>query len=698
MNDSQELSYSSHFREHLAQVRAHLAGVDGDDPPPSFIPPTGYWTPSEKNAFFHSLGIYSRLRPDLIAGSIGTKSVVDVCAYIDSLDDAIARDRRSLLPRSDLPSAHEVSNAWIQREEGMAEDIIPLETIWTRDSLVQQREEELSSWKASHTAATGLEGGADDEASEIWEHDRRRHWRREDALSKLDCHHLTVMERMLRNAEAGNVDVEDALPEDQNPEPVPSPLSDAKLSDRAPNTSFVADEMIDPVLLQLSGLPVPDQSSIKDPASQRRPEHLPLDMLAFSAASSPPPPPSAPAPLVTQPLESSRLASPVGDAESAIDHTGLSPASRRRIQKRLHMRRKRAAQRGEVVIEDHAKLRPGRKVKDSKAPKPRGKSAACRDEPVQPDGGEAEQDAQMDVDQNVGGGASPTDLMPPPEEAECDEDDGDDSDASRGHRRRTSGMTKPYKIKKDFATMGIDADTLIDRNLGLFHLSTLSKLMTFYKSGYDTKGSDAATSISADTLRLFSVILVEFVAECVHRSIVTREQEISMKSSIKVYHQTSDAITAETVARTLELMGVVVQSKEEYFAQLLGEDLEPSTTDEAAEEDEANDDEAQSEAGVGDGSSVLEKDVSELEITNAFPLLLPLHRETCPPLVWVPKSLLPRVEPRPGTVLIAEDQLMPNETDEEELLDELDDEMDLDKAEQVLAYEYEADLWKTFGR
>ncbi|KNZ77744.1 hypothetical protein J132_03984 [Termitomyces sp. J132] len=505
-------SYVSQFRAHLAEVRAHLTGVVGNNPPPSFIPPTGYWTP-----------------PDLVAASIGTKSVVDVCAYIDILDEAIARDGRLLQQRSDLPSAIEVSNAWVLREENLAEDIIPLETSWERENLLLHREEEIS-------AKRGV-----------------------------------------------------------------------KPSDRDFQSLVVSNGMIDPFLLQFSGIPVPDQP------------------------------------------------------DTGIDHSSLSPASRRRVQKRLHMRRKRAAQRGEDVNVATEKFRPGRKSQKSKFSK------------------------------------SPEDAF---QKTDID-DKGDSGDASRGHYRNDSGLTKPYKIKKDFETKGIDSDTLIDGNLGFFHLSTLSKLMTIYKTGYDIKESDAASSISGETIRLFSAILVEFVTEVVHRTITLREQENSMKAGIKVYHQTSNDLTIENVTHVLEMMGMKELSKEQYFSRLLGDDIPaPSETTQTEDEMKAVD-EGGSEPHDEDEYSQNE-DSTLLEKPTVFPFLLPLRHEIHPPLITLPTSLLPRAQTRSRYALFSHDQLMPTElmpteTDEEELYEELNDEMNVDKADQVLAHEYETKLWKLLG-
>ncbi|KAG6880316.1 hypothetical protein C0992_011065 [Termitomyces sp. T32_za158] len=239
-----DFSYVSQFRAHLAEARAHLVGVVADDLPPSFIPPTGYWTPSEKNAFFHALSIYSRFRPDLVAASIGSKSIVDVCAYIDILDEAIARGGHLLESRSALPSAMEVSNAWVAREEDLAEDIIPLETSWERDKLLLQREEEISIKKGSQVDATPIEEGLIVETLETWECDRRRCWSQEDTLSKLDCHHLKVIERILNDAESGDANVEEPRPEDQEDEPMDETLPGIKSSDRESQVLVASDGML----------------------------------------------------------------------------------------------------------------------------------------------------------------------------------------------------------------------------------------------------------------------------------------------------------------------------------------------------------------------------------------------------------------------------------------------------------------------
>ncbi|KAF5385820.1 hypothetical protein D9615_002572 [Tricholomella constricta] len=706
--------YAFRFRQHLADVQAHLAGLDGEDLLPSYIPPTGYWTSSEKNVFFHSLGVYSRFRPDLVAACIGTKTVLDVCAYINALDNALYQDRHLLRPRSDLMGAMEVSTAWVRREERMAEELSFLEPEWEERIMLLQREEEISARNTLTSSAAPEEELAFDD--ETWAHDRRRHWRQEDALSQLDCHHLRVMEGMLKEEESGKLDGEDTLPEDQQlagPVPLPSQPLDIQSSDRTPHSSFVDVGMIDPILLRLPGLPVPEQPSQNDLSHQQRVEPLPHvekphdPCSPCNTASSPP---SSPGPVLPQPSPHARSPSPEGDKETAIDPSDLSPASRRRFQKRLYMRRKRAAQRGEEASAVVAKLRPGRKVKDRKTRKPRGKAHTTEPEPSQLDDAEGA-DALMDVDQNILAPSSSAPAKDVLQDEANDDDYGDGyaSDAPRPRRRNNSGMTKPYKIKKEFAFNGIDADTLIDKNLGFFHLSTLSRLMTLYKSGYDIKSSDAVMAISADTIRLLTAILVEFTTEVVQRTCVSREQENYMKGGIKVYRHLRNEISVRNVNHVLEIMGMRGLTKKQYFAQLLGEDMpETPEVDEDGELPTGDGNAPENEDEVDDGGDGEDNTEEEDEDDDGggiyppeeprFPDLLPLHRECHPPLVHLPNSLVPHALAGPGATAITDELLMPVDTDEDELLGELEEEMELDETDQTVARTYEENLWKQYGK
>lgn len=137
------------------------------------------------------------------------------------------------------------------------------------------------------------------------------------------------------------------------------------------------------------------------------------------------------------------------------------------------MRRKRASLRGEDVVVAITKLKPGRKAKASRS---RGK------QPIEPNVDDRDEDALMEVDQGDGGAVMSANLVPRedgPKKAEIDDSNEEDhNEGSQGRRRSNGGITKPYRIKMDFETKGIDYKTLIDGNLGFFHLSTLSRLMT----------------------------------------------------------------------------------------------------------------------------------------------------------------------------------------------------------------------------
>lgn len=52
-----------------------------------------------------------------------------------------------------------------------------------------------------------------------------------------------------------------------------------------------------------------------------------------------------------------------------------------------------------------------------------------------------------------------------------------------------------------------------------------------------------AVSISADSIRILINITTEFVSEVIHRAIITKEQEIRLKQSIKVWRYDRDEVS-----------------------------------------------------------------------------------------------------------------------------------------------------------
>ncbi|PPQ98616.1 hypothetical protein CVT24_003949 [Panaeolus cyanescens] len=122
-------SYIDDLHQHQVHTQNHLKGRISEELPlpPSFFPPSSYWTSAEKDLFFHGLTIYSRLRPELIAEHIRTKSTYDVCLYLDALQVAVERenfftDAKPL--RLHLEPAWDMSTRWVEYEERLAAETI----------------------------------------------------------------------------------------------------------------------------------------------------------------------------------------------------------------------------------------------------------------------------------------------------------------------------------------------------------------------------------------------------------------------------------------------------------------------------------------------------------------------------------------------------------------------------------------------
>lgn len=364
------MCYEAEFRKHLAQLQSHLSGDSGKQLPPSFVHPSTYWSSTEKNAFFHALSIHSRLRPELIAASLGTKSVLDVCAYLDILHVA-ATDANSPIARQFLPCAMEVSESWMKWEEAAAARIQP-ERQWD--------DEGETNAGTSYSVATmecqkfNLASGENEINSS----------QQKEALKMLDACHLAVMESMLREAEAKGIGLEQDV-------------------GTTSNTDYPCDAVC------------------QSPPVTSSPHSNTSD---FSQT----PQPRSPTP--TPPFQQE-------------DNPNLTPTSRRRLQKRIYMRRKRAEAMGEAFDPESARLRPGRKIRDKPArlrPKTYKKTKKSNKEPI------------SNVDDDVTGSLNTK------------------------HTNK-GGLRRPYRIKQQFMERKIDAQTLNEHDLGFLHLSTLARLM-----------------------------------------------------------------------------------------------------------------------------------------------------------------------------------------------------------------------------
>lgn len=311
-----DIYITEHLSPHISATRRHLTGAPEHPEPPyaqSFHPPTGHWTPAEKALFFRALSVHSRLRPDLIAASIATKSTLDVAVYLSLLRDGATRANAGTITRDLHPAAYEVSPALVALEEKHAAQLCAAEPAREREA----REEEVRLTRNGMRArrGQGLKGSERDregqkarlEAFEKWRGEREVEWAREDALGRLDGVMLQVLDRMLR------VDGESRGEAD---------AGSAKEVAREGEPSIMHHPPV--------------------PSSSRR-------------ATTPP---------------QSSLLPPNPDYSDAIP-SNLSPTSRRLISKRLYMRRKRAEASGSIAQLDPSRLKPGRKASDTSKYKPR---------------------------------------------------------------------------------------------------------------------------------------------------------------------------------------------------------------------------------------------------------------------------------------------------------------------------------------
>ncbi|KAI8978759.1 hypothetical protein BD414DRAFT_494305 [Trametes punicea] len=774
-------TYLALYSQEIDEFRAHLAGRDGQESlPASYLPPNASWSAAEKDAFFRALAVHSRLRPDLIAEEVKTKSVSDVCVYLALLEEAtrqvspqtvcIGAEKNlvdSRIPRRDLPIAVEVSDDWIAREESMATSLAASEPALERQALSQKREEEIYSRRKSIRARKGKARTASNERDREGEKQRRREfeawlegaqakWATEDRWRLLDQVSLSVLDRILREDEEG------LAVADQADSPVAESrgvradhqgsyrslqgLIDHGRTDGA--TPGVGEELIDPLLLMISRPPsaasftsslevdrppnaFTAQAGPSSSTSANPPHAPPTSLYPFSCHFQPSTPPFTPFshPVEPEPipaLRPSARSTPASencaladDAEEEVDLSLMSPASRRRCQKRLYMRRKRAQASGGVANESAGRLKAGRK------PKLR---------PPQKDASQAEWQVPAEAFPVASDQASTG-----PSRGSRDGPSGQQEGIGFRHAKM-SGMTMPYKRQAQFASIGIDAQRLHQEGLGLFHLQTVGKMMQMYNRLHDVP-PEVASQISVDTLKVLHAIIVQFVAEVMSRAIVSREQERIAKLQTKAWHMRENQnISVANVKHALALYGADSLDKRAHFAGLLKR-LALDHSDGAGDEDGTGDeDRTGNEDGAVESNGYNSEETSERpsspdmlfragaapnrqraptdEILNAEHVPQPLSalRMIFPPLFNIPYTgqnedhegmIAPdpaAYMPWPSSSLLAvsaepplEEDLLPETTDEGALVAELLEDDDIDKDDRAREAEEENALWLRFG-
>ncbi|EAU91400.1 hypothetical protein CC1G_01889 [Coprinopsis cinerea okayama7 len=685
------------YQQHVEETRARVLGrlpeqptatvedneEDDDGLQPSFIPPTGFWTAQEKDAFFQALNRYSRLRPDLIAASIKTKNVVDVCVYLDALEQAAAaqRNKDRLCEQERGKSVgggrdYKVGRLWMEGAMEMSSDWVEFEELQARllTSIDEQQSEneddeeqglkERSDYNDRNSSASNdsnSDSSSDDDSDD--EHDPSQLLTSDKVFT---CIELEAMETMLREAEDASMEL-------------------SVVPDEIKSKFQVADEQggsARSTSLSPPTTPSRHAATAKNVATSSTSAHL---VVAAQGATISPPvveatvastsvsnhghpgiqPPHPVAMQICEEGEKGNVGEEEGrrrgegeekddedseqDEEDAIP-VDLSPKARRRLQKRLYMRRQRALKAGRSVDVTSVKLRPGRKRK------PRRPATSKR----RTDKREySEPPSTVSRNSSV----SPSESSP----SEDDDEGMDDAEANSvpqdgeeyAHRNK-GGLTAIYKAKQQLLDIGIDAPTIHGEGIGFFHLSVLSKLINIFTSGYreEEAGEDGeeAVAVSADVIRLLTGITVEFVTEVIHRAVTITEQQNAYKRKSKVWRPADkEFIPVENIKLALEIVGLRLLDRQRYFAELLDEPMEDVP------------------------------DVDEEPKETAFPCDYALHNDLNPPHVYLP----PVYRTHDADDLMVED--------EEGLLKEVEEEDALDKKELERNLAHEEEFWAEYA-
>ncbi|KAI0087096.1 hypothetical protein BDY19DRAFT_299970 [Irpex rosettiformis] len=613
------------LHEHISQVQRHILGYDESNVlSPSFYLPNSCWTSDEKGRFFHALAIHSRLRPDLIAEHVTTKSLADVCLYLDMLEDTLhssgsvsSNTGSKFVPmsRRDFPLAHEVTHDWAEYEAQLANSAIAIEPTLLQMQTPRARETEKYNQRiavrarkgAAHSA--GVERDREGEKArnaqfQEWLKSRQSEWDVEDALSELDDVRLRAIDSILR--------------EDEDSWSVPRGSTLGSLSTH--------EEML-----------LPGAQAGEEKLSEQGDAEIDFAEQDGDAEGSQ--------------LTAEAVANlPQGDIP-------LSPASRKRLRKRLYMRRKRAEKTGQVVDNSMARLKPGRKTKPLKRT--------------------AEQDG-LEEREEAGG------------------------ESRRTRHSHPSGKTIPYKIREEFDSLGLDSVRLRQDGLGLFHMTALGQLMRTYNILHDVS-EDVCSQISANTIQALEKHVVAFVSQLIRQSIVSRDQEMAAKTQTKVWRLAkSQIITTANVSHALSLLTEKTYDRRQHFANLVKcLNLESdSDSSENAEDTHAS---TRRSASINNADDYVEPDFD-----SRYTAPIPLRRTIFPPFVrFSNASPIPStshvLHSHPlGTTSLPYDtnghdeELLPSETDEEGLEAELADEEELDEHDHEQEASYENRLWHIF--
>ncbi|KAI5988221.1 hypothetical protein EDD15DRAFT_2290363 [Pisolithus albus] len=493
------------------------------------------WTPAEKNAFFRALSVYSRWRPDLIAAAVHTCSVWEVDLYLAALEEGAERifsdfgfEEGDSASDLELGFAYEVSDAWVAAEETLASHIIREDNSALleryRNSFVPRKRDgtnakrpyrRLGAKRVTSYADAKLQESVDSQQPSDTQVDRSsvtpqaqtlssneppakrpRVEQREEYLACLGDAHLSALDSILRDAEE-------------------SLRMEGSCKEKA-NANDPSNAMIDPVLLAISGVPINTITTMPS---------IPIKGIAATersalVSSSPPLTKVAvthdDARRDTVNLAHSRVRAASEDP-AALNPDLLSPKSRRRLQKRLYMRRRRAKSQGreeafysttEVESADIGqlvglrRLKPGRKAKDKKPTK---------------------------VKQNA------------------------------------RGLTLRPKLKAIFSKLDIDATYLRAQGMDLLQFECTGAVDAVCIASYaghrqtikalDGIEDEVPFTIDGTLIRHLQAAVVFFVTDVIYRAIAWKEGQIRLKQGSRAWRSSDQRLTPSAIKHAIEYVG-----------------------------------------------------------------------------------------------------------------------------------------------
>ncbi|RXW16715.1 hypothetical protein EST38_g9131 [Candolleomyces aberdarensis] len=618
--DDINVPYYEEFCRHVEDVRGYLHGrweeeqdIEEEEGGEGLLKNPlfdAHWTETEKNAFFHALSTCSRLRPDLIASNVKTKSVFQVCIYLRALEQTLeefaagiagdlvedddeenhdgssmpdgvpveqqqgneeepiragqkrkrgsypSRDSLSLQVEHDplerrktYPIAHEMSNDWVDFEERLAKVVSRFEEQCGGYVGPMSEDRGRKKRKIDNEEEDGSEvgeEGVDDQDQEDEDEDEEQ----EGEEATLQTSGLYFLNNQLQALDNILRESEDAS---AHLEIIPSP-SKSQRSSSEPTSNSKSSVEGAARGSEDDSLDEDDIDSYIRPLASS--QHAPRSQTPSSSSSEGKETETTPAPT------------------SVTNMLQLSPVSRRRLQKRLYMRKQRALKKGlteEGVDVKSVRLKSGPKAKgkgkedeEVSSPRKKEKSAKDEDEDEDDDEDEAEQD-------------------------ELDDEEEEEEEEENGSKTPTGRTTESFKYKQEFLEAGIDADVINTEGLGYFNLGAMGKLMNFFSSGYADRTIPGSPSLSADLIRIVLGILCEFTTDLVHRSILLCESESKARDRTKVWRQRStrqkdnasdngsselraEYIRPDDVKLALETMGFKFEERKIYLGRIMALD------------------------------------------------------------------------------------------------------------------------------